>query len=382
MKKHLILILLSTVFFVQKSNSQVNNLTEFLDLSELPEFVLTKYLEVNWELHQPTETIENGRAISTHTFTYNDNQKKQVLKRIINMDLGTAYKIRSTTFISDDLSFLDRIEKSLSTKEFFEVGNEDGKKLYEDGNRMLFIERDFHKKAKGLYKITVMYKDDFILYAEKSNNSKSESTIKSDNIRVDQKWNIKGIEEDDLGTFNLKVYEDWSCNVELNINGKFYKSIKCNSEKETAVIVYRKDTLNIEFSTPEFLEANIDILDYGNGFDYISVNEKVHQNQQNQNNNKRNDYTGSGGGYVTSMKRIIVFKPESIKFNCKSKEKGKVILFVKIDDAGNYLSAKVKPGTTISNNCTLQYALELVKSYKWEKYNRSKFKYDEVVLNF
>ncbi|WP_044402023.1 hypothetical protein [Lacinutrix sp. Hel_I_90] len=371
MKKHLILILLSTVFFVQKSNSQVNNLTEFLDLSELPEFVLTKYLEVNWELHQPTETIENGRAISTHTFTYNYNQKKQVLKRVINMDLNTAYKIRSTTFISDDLSFLDRIEKSLSAKEFFEVGNEDGKKLYEDGNRMLFIERDFHKKAIGLYKITVMYKDDFILYAEKSNNSKSESTIKSDNIRVNQKWNIKGIEEDDLGTFNLKVYENWDCYIELYIKGKLYKSSKCDSENETALLVSKTDTLSIEYSTPELVDANIDILGNDVSFDYMTTDEEIIEPAKDKivenviENNKIS--VGSGGGRLMNEKSVreIVYKPKDNGNRCG--EKGKIVLSVLINNEGNYEGAKITKGTTTTNPCLTQHSLSLAKKYKWKK---------------
>ncbi|MFD2551165.1 hypothetical protein ACFSQP_04990 [Bizionia sediminis] len=367
MKKHLILALLSTLIFIKTSNSQVNSLSDFLYLSELSEYGLTDYLQTNWELQSPTETIEKGKATSVYTFTYNYNKRKQVLKRVINMDLDTAYKIRSTTFISDDISFLERVEKSLSAKEFFEVGIEDRKKLYEDGNKMLTIERDFHKRAKGLYKITIMYKDDFILYAKKI---KLESTINSDNVRISQKWNIKGVEDDDLGTFSLKVYENWDCYIELYINGKLYKSSRCDSENETALLVSKLDTLNIKYSTPELVDANIDILGNDISLDYLSTDEEYIKPVKDKIvENVIKTGVGSGNGEIMNEKSVrkIVFKPKYKKADCN--EKGIVVLLVQVNNDGSFKSANPTKGTTNLSNCLISSAIKNAKKYKWERKN-------------
>lgn len=376
MKKHLILALLSTLIFIKKSNSQVNSLSDFLYLSELSEYGLTDYLQSNWELQSPTETIKNGKATSVYTFTYNYNQKKQVLKRAVNMDLDTTYKIRSTTFISDDISFLERLEKSLSAKEFFEVGNEDRKKIYEDGNRMLAIERDFHKRAKGLYKITIMYKDDFILYSKKS---KLESTIKSDNFRVSQKWNIKGVEDDDLGTFNLKVHENGDCFIELYIKGKLYKSSKCDSENETATLSNGVNSMKIKYATPELTDVLIDVLGNEIKFDYV-LNENALKQETKivlpirkglNEETERNNYGGiSKATEDKNSDRQVVFKPTNKGANCN--EKGRVVLSVLIDNEGNYKSAEITKGTTNPAPCLIQYSLRLAKKYKWSKVADSK----------
>lgn len=390
MKKHLILALLSTIIFIKTSNSQVNSLSDFLYLSELSEYGLTDYLQTNWELQSPTETIKQGKATSVYTFTYNYNQKKQVLKRVINMDLDTAYKIRSTTFISDDISFLERIEKSLSAKEFFKVGNEDRKKLYEDGNRMLVIEKDFHKKAEGLYKITIMYKDDFILYAEKSNNSKSESNTKSDNIRVNQKWNIKGVEDDDLGVFSLKVYENWDCYIELYINGKLYKSSRCDSENETATLSNGVNTIKIKYATPEFADVLIDVLGNETKFDYV-LNENALKQETKialpiskglNEETERNNYEGiSKATEDKNSDRQVVFKPINKGADCD--EKGIVALEVVIDANGNYINSEIsRKGTTNFSGCLLHKATELAKKHKWNKVSDTKNDNVRLEINF
>lgn len=390
MKKHLILALLSTIIFIKTSNSQVNSLSDFLYLSELSEYGLTDYLQTNWELQSPTETIKQGKATSVYTFTYNYNQKKQVLKRVINMDLDTAYKIRSTTFISDDISFLERIEKSLSAKEFFKVGNEDRKKLYEDGNRMLVIEKDFHKKAKGLYKITIMYKDDFILYAEKSNNSKSESNTKSDNIRVNQKWNIKGVEDDDLGVFSLKVHENWDCYIELYINGKLYKSSRCDSENETATLSNGVNTIKIKYATPEFADVMIDVLGNETKFDYV-LNENALKQETKialpistglNEETERNNYEGiSKATEDKNSDRQVVFKPINKGADCD--EKGIVALEVVIDANGNYINSEIsRKGTTNFSGCLLHTATELAKKHKWNKVSETKNDNVRLEINF
>lgn len=389
MKKHLILALLSTLIFIKKSNSQVNSLSDFLYLSELSEYELTDYLQSNWELQSPTETIKNGKATSVYTFTYNYNQKKQVLKRVINMDLDTAYKIRSTTFISDDISFLERVEKSLSAKEFFEVGSEDRKKLYEDGNRMLAIERDFHKRAKGLYKITIMYKDDFVLYA---NRSKPESILKSDNVRVNQKWNIKGVKDDDLGTFSLKVYENWDCYIELYINGKLYKSSKCDSENETATLSNGVNTIKIKYATPELTDVLIDVLGNETKFDYV-VNENALKQDTEialpiskglNEENERNNYGGISKAKAPEDKntdREVVFKPINKGADCD--EKGIVALEVVIDANGNYINSEIsRRGTTNFSGCLLHKATELAKKHKWNKVSDTKNDNVRLEINF
>lgn len=306
------------------------------------------------------------------------------------MDLDTAYKIRSTTFISDDISFLERIEKSLSAKEFFNVGNEDRKKLYEDGNRMLVIEKDFHKKAKGLYKITIMYKDDFILYAEKSNNSKSESNTKSDNIRVNQKWNIKGVEDDDLGVFSLKVHENWDCYIELYINGKLYKSSRCDSENETATLSNGVNTIKIKYATPEFADVMIDVLGNETKFDYV-LNENALKQETKialpistglNEETERNNYEGiSKATEDKNSDRQVVFKPINKGADCD--EKGIVALEVVIDANGNYINSEIsRKGTTNFSGCLLHTATELAKKHKWNKVSETKNDNVRLEINF
>ena len=273
MKKTFKLTFFALFFTLSSGIAQVNNFSDFLRLSELSEYGLTNYLQANWQLNQPVENIENGTAKSTYTFIYSYGNEKQILRRVISMDLETAYKIRSTIFISNDLELLERLKKGLPAYEYTRVGVEDDKVLFENGNKMVFIEEDFHMKAKGLYKLTLMFKDDFLIYKSKKEAvTKSLESNTSNNILYNLKWNLKGKGdyENDNGVFEITSYKNGSCEIILSIHGKIYRSFECG-ETEAKLEDKNGDIISIEYIMPEMADVSINILGNKRDYDYFST---------------------------------------------------------------------------------------------------------------
>lgn len=120
MKKYISLLI--CLLFIVNANSQINNLSDFLNISKLTTKEVVQELQYSWKMANPTEKIKGELAVSEYTFSF--VAKKQILKRKISLNLNTSEKIESTTFISTDYELLTRITKSLPYKEFVLVGNE------------------------------------------------------------------------------------------------------------------------------------------------------------------------------------------------------------------------------------------------------------------
>ncbi|MFC7356466.1 hypothetical protein ACFQO1_02100 [Jejudonia soesokkakensis] len=87
-----------------------------------------------------------------------------------------------------------------------------------------------------------------------------------------EKWMIYNSEKTSKGYFQMDFYEDYSCNIEMEIDKVLYKSIKCiNSENLSATLKNQMgDVLEIEFFIPELAGVDIDILGTNVRFDYSS----------------------------------------------------------------------------------------------------------------
>lgn len=156
--KKIILALFILSFGTAKS--QINNLSDLLEVSDLSVYGLTENLQNIWEISRPTETFsKNGKSIiGRYTYTYSESGKKQVLQRIITTAVDYDYKSERTDFICNDKEILNRIIKNLPSRGFEIKNKEPHKTIYHDGNNMIGITDENYLEepvAKGYYKISV-----------------------------------------------------------------------------------------------------------------------------------------------------------------------------------------------------------------------------------
>ncbi|WP_163409015.1 hypothetical protein [Flavobacterium ajazii] len=169
--KRLLLAMMIIVFPV-KGSAQINNLKDLLEISELNVKEMVSELQYIWKLHPPIQdTSEKGFVTERYTFTYNKDNKKQVLKKCGKMDLNSRVTMWLTNFISNDKDLLNRITKNLIYQGFELKGKQKVNSMYEDGNRIVTIQTqsdDEYKLPKDCYSIIVI--------VNKTTNSKYKST--------------------------------------------------------------------------------------------------------------------------------------------------------------------------------------------------------------
>ncbi|KAF2336151.1 hypothetical protein [Flavobacterium daemonense] len=158
--KHLIFTILIIVFPTIRGNSQVNNLKDLLEISELNAKEMVNELQYTWKLQPPIQdTSEKGFVTERYTFTFDRDNKKQVLKKCGKMDLDTGQKFWLTNFISDDKDLLNRITKNLIYQGFALKGKPTTNSMYEDGNRIVTIQTksdNDYPLPKNCYSINVI----------------------------------------------------------------------------------------------------------------------------------------------------------------------------------------------------------------------------------
>lgn len=159
MKK--IILSIALILYFGNANSQINNLSDFLAVSELSVEGLTENLQYTWKIEPPKEQIsENGKAAcDTYYYTYQKNNKIQMLKRIISVGLYTDFRIESTELWCSDLELLKRILKNLAYNGFELKEKQGVRSLYEDGNRSLMVQTASTTKKKlpnGCYSISIL----------------------------------------------------------------------------------------------------------------------------------------------------------------------------------------------------------------------------------
>lgn len=116
MKKLFIIIVF--ILLTLNANSQINNLKDFLEVSELNVYGLTAYLQYNWKVEMPTEgySSDNNKIIGKYSFI-NENSN-QTLQRIVIMDNSSGNTTEKKYLICNDLKLLSRITKNLIYKGF------------------------------------------------------------------------------------------------------------------------------------------------------------------------------------------------------------------------------------------------------------------------
>lgn len=162
MKK--IILTIALILYFGNANSQINNLSDLLQVSSLSVYGLTENLQYTWEILKPTEKYsEDGKKITgTYPFTYKKNNgQNQIIFRYVTMFThSNSENIELTKFVCNDLELLKRILKNLPYKGFELKGKQDGASLYEDGNHMITIQLVSNKNQKlpkGCYSIAVVY---------------------------------------------------------------------------------------------------------------------------------------------------------------------------------------------------------------------------------
>lgn len=205
--KRIIFTTLLVFFSIAKGTSQINNLKDLLEISELNVEETIEELQNTWKLKPPIQdTSEKGFVTERHTFSFNLSNKKQVLKKCGRMDLETSQTIWLTNFVSNDKDLLSRITKNLTYQGFELKGKLKSNSMYEDGNRIVTIQTESDKDYKlptGCYSINVIVdkriNGDYILKnkeslkiidTKKSNPLSSISNYKSKEISL-----VKNISE-------------------------------------------------------------------------------------------------------------------------------------------------------------------------------------------
>jgi hypothetical protein len=148
------------LFSIVKGTSQINNLKDLLEISELNVEEMVSELQYTWKLNPPLQdTSEKGFITEKHIFSYNRDNKKQILKKCGRMDLETHQTMWLTNFVSNDKDLLSRITKNLTYQGFELKGKLKSNSMYEDGNRIVTIQTESDKDYKlpiGCYSINVI----------------------------------------------------------------------------------------------------------------------------------------------------------------------------------------------------------------------------------
>lgn len=158
--KKIIFTLVFLICGITNCNSQINNLKDLLEISELNVEEMVSELQGIWKLNPPVQdTSEKGFITERYIFSYNRDNKKQVLKKCGRMDMSTSQTIWLTNFVSNDKELLNRITKNLVYQGFELKGKMKSNSMYEDGNRIVTIQTESdvdYKLPNGCYSINVI----------------------------------------------------------------------------------------------------------------------------------------------------------------------------------------------------------------------------------
>lgn len=150
MKK--ILLTIAITLYFGNANSQNNNLSDLLQVSELSVFGLTENLQHTWEISKPFEgySKDKKKIINRYTYSYFRNNRNQILHRNITVGIETEYRSELTEFVCNDLELQKLILKNLHYQGFELKEKQGEKSIYEDGNRRVTI--DSNQLTTGLTK--------------------------------------------------------------------------------------------------------------------------------------------------------------------------------------------------------------------------------------
>ena len=423
--KKIIFALVFLICGITNCNSQINNIKDLLEISELTVEEMVIELQGIWKLNTPEQdTSEKGFITERYIFSYNRENKKQVLKKCGKMDLLSNQTMWLTNFISDDKELLNRITKNLVYQGFELKVKSKSNSLYEDGNRIVTIQTesdDNYKLPNGCYSIIVIVdkriNGGYIKSNKENQNTKNKTSNKAlNNISnssnsVKEKINlVKNLSELILisKTSSSEIYSklnsnwkniDYPKNEEpLNewysfVNEKQYLESYVGwdngTRKDVRITTFEfsdknlLDNIIIDLSKTDFKleETTKEYSTYVNNDDIITIffdnktskkgNYKVELsitplkatiNSKSNYENYNDNSTGLNG-------RKIIKKP-SPEYNCN--EQGKVVVEITVDKNGNVINAIAGVnGTTNKSACLLNASKIAALGTKWQPDNNA-----------
>lgn len=157
MKK--IILTIALIFYFGNVNSQINNLSDLLLISELSVYGLTENLQHTWEINKPYErySADKKKIINRYTYSYFKGGRNQILYRNITVEIETDYKSMITEFVCNDLELQKIIIKNLTYQGFELKEEKEDKSVYEDKNRKVIIDSNQLTTglAKGYYLVSI-----------------------------------------------------------------------------------------------------------------------------------------------------------------------------------------------------------------------------------
>lgn len=423
--KKIIFTLVFLICGMTNCNSQINNLKDLLEISELNVEELVSELQGIWKLNNPEQdTSEKGFITERYIFSYNRDNKKQVLKKCGRMDLLSSQTMWLTNFISNDKELLNRITKNLVYQGFELKGRLKSNSMYEDGNRIVTIQTesdDDYKLPKDCYSIIVIVdkriNGGYIKSNKENQNIKNKTSnnalnnISNSSNSVKEKINlVKNLSELILisKTSSSEIYSklnsnwkniDYPKNEEpLNewysfVNEKQYLESYVGwdngTRKDVRITTFEfsdknlLDNIIIDLSKTDFKleETTKEYSTYVNNDDIITIffdnktskkgNYKVELsitplkatiNSKSNYENYNDNGTGLNG-------RKIIKKP-SPEYNCN--EQGKVVVEITVDKNGNVINAIAGVnGTTNKSACLLNASKIAALGTKWQPDNNA-----------
>lgn len=165
--------------------TQINNLTDLLDVSKLTLQEMVSELQYSWELLPPkTDNSEKGYLIERYRFSFNKENTKQILQRSNRMEIKSMQTLQLTNFIFSNKELLDRIITSLKYKGYQLKGTQGKQSMYEDGNNTFYVDTNF-KNVNGVivYNIGVVIGNKNNVFNPNVKAEKKE-TKKQDNVQA------------------------------------------------------------------------------------------------------------------------------------------------------------------------------------------------------
>lgn len=423
--KKIIFTLVFLICGMTNCNSQINNLKDLLEISELNVEEMVSELQGIWKLNNPEQdTSEKGFITERYIFSYNRDNKNQVLKKCGRMDLLSSQTMWLTNFISNDKELLNRITKNLVYQGFELKVKSKSNSMYEDGNRIVTIQTesdDDYKLPKDCYSIIVIVdkriNGGYIKSNKENQNIKNKTSnnalnnISNSSNSVKEKINlVKNLSELILisKTSSSEIYSklnsnwkniDYPKNEEpLNewysfVNEKQYLESYVGWDnginKDVRITTFEfsdknlLDNIIIDLSKTDFKlqETTKEYSTYVNNDDIITIffdnktskkgNYKVELsitplkatiNSKSNYENYNDNGTGLNG-------RKIIKKP-SPEYNCN--EQGKVVVEITVDKNGNVINAIAGVnGTTNKSACLLNASKIAALETKWQPDNNA-----------
>lgn len=159
--KRLIFSILTIILFSMNGNAQINNLSDFLTISEMSEYELVQNLQYTWEMTTPYDIFLDNNKIAKEyfIFKYNRDNKSQTLTRVTTMAIRTGAKHIATELISNETELFKRIKNNLANWGFTLLYKGDYFNIYSDGNFKMKIQTVSYKDTKlpkGYYSINLI----------------------------------------------------------------------------------------------------------------------------------------------------------------------------------------------------------------------------------